>query len=385
MSEKILFVDDEPNILEGIRRQLRKRYSVLTAEGAQEGLAILASEAPLAVVVSDMRMPGMNGAEFLMRVRAADPDAVRMILSGQAELESTIAAVNEGHIFRFLTKPCGEENLTSTLEAALEQYRLVIAERELLEDTLSGIVKLLTEVIALVNPEAFSRAARIQRYTEGIAENLGSPYTWEIRLAAMLSQLGCLAVPAEVIERALTEQPMSDEERELYQGHAQVAAELLGRIPRLETVADIVGGHMRAADASGVGDAVRGWRTEIRGAEVLRAASEFDRLLSVGKSRGEALASLRESAGLPDEILQAVMKLRIEQGQEKVLTLGATDLRTGMVIDESLLDDTGVLLVASGQEVTEAMLLRLRSYASRGIVQEPFRVRVPPSSGDEAA
>ena len=79
------------------------------------------------------------------------------------------------------------------------------------------------------------------------------------------------------------------------------------------------------------------------------------------------------------------MKLRIEQGQEKVLTLGATDLRTGMVIDESLLDDTGVLLVASGQEVTEAMLLRLRSYASRGIVQEPFRVRVPPSSGDEAA
>ncbi len=93
-----------------------------------------------------------------------------MILSGQADMESTIAAVNEGHIFRFLTKPCSGEHLIDAVDSALRQYELVNAEKELLEKTLSGAVRILTEILGMTNPGAYSRAARIQRYAEGLIE-----------------------------------------------------------------------------------------------------------------------------------------------------------------------------------------------------------------------
>ena len=103
---RVLFVDDEPNVLDSIRRQLRKSCEILTATSGVEALALLKDTGPVALVISDMRMPGMSGAELLAKIRDLYPDTVRMILSGQADLESTISAVNEGHVFRFLTKPC---------------------------------------------------------------------------------------------------------------------------------------------------------------------------------------------------------------------------------------------------------------------------------------
>ena len=119
---RVLFVDDEPNILDSIRRQLRKSYDIVTATSGIEALALLKATGPVALVISDMRMPGMNGAELLTTIRDDYPETVRMILSGQADLESTIAAINDGHVFRFLTKPCHEEGLRRAVNAGLEQY-----------------------------------------------------------------------------------------------------------------------------------------------------------------------------------------------------------------------------------------------------------------------
>jgi DNA-binding NtrC family response regulator len=122
MSRKVLFVDDEPNILEGVRRQLRKLVTLDTASNADEGMQAVLQNGPYAVVISDMRMPYMNGTKFLSQVRAVHPDTVRMILSGQADVDSTIAAINDAQIFRFLTKPCSGDNLVSAVEAALQQF-----------------------------------------------------------------------------------------------------------------------------------------------------------------------------------------------------------------------------------------------------------------------
>jgi len=157
---KILCVDDEPLILEGLTRQLRRNYQVKTAVGGEAALAVLEKESPFAVVISDMRMPGMNGAEFLKRSLKGWPDTVRMLLTGQTELDAAISAVNEGNIFRFLTKPCAPDALTSALTAAVNQYRLVTTERVLLEQTLHGSIKTLTDILALAQPTAFGRATR---------------------------------------------------------------------------------------------------------------------------------------------------------------------------------------------------------------------------------
>src|SRR5450631_4101005 len=117
MTEKILFVDDEPAVLEGYKRLLGRELAIDTAIGGESGLAAIADSGPYAVVISDMRMPGMNGAQFLAKVREVAPTAVRLALTGYVDIDTAMSAVNEGNIFRFLTKPCSKENLSRAIEA----------------------------------------------------------------------------------------------------------------------------------------------------------------------------------------------------------------------------------------------------------------------------
>jgi DNA-binding NarL/FixJ family response regulator len=133
VNRKILFVDDELSILEGYRRILHHEFDVATALGTEDGFAALRAEGPFAVVISDMRMPGMNGAEFLARVRQKSPATVRMLLTGYSDMDAAIAAVNQSQIFRYLTKPCGKEVLVEAIQSGLEVYQSAIAERELVK------------------------------------------------------------------------------------------------------------------------------------------------------------------------------------------------------------------------------------------------------------
>jgi PAS domain S-box-containing protein len=134
LSEKILLVDDDPAVLDGLRR-VQHGMKIETAVGGECGLEILQTNGPFAVVVSDMRMPLMDGVQFLAKVKAFAPSTVRMMLTGHADLDTAIAAVNEGSIFRFLTKPCSKETFKTAIHDALAQHRSAMAERSLLEKT----------------------------------------------------------------------------------------------------------------------------------------------------------------------------------------------------------------------------------------------------------
>lgn len=118
---------------------------------------MIESRGPFAVVVSDMRMPRVDGAQFLARVEEASPDSVRIMLTGNADQEAAVRAINEGHIFRFLNKPCRPQLLVGTIAMGIRQYRLQTAERELLEKTFSGGIRLLSDVLAIASPDAFGR------------------------------------------------------------------------------------------------------------------------------------------------------------------------------------------------------------------------------------
>ncbi|MBP2228857.1 signal transduction histidine kinase [Azospirillum agricola] len=129
--EKILLVDDDPNVLSGYRRHLGRRYTLLTALGGQEALALLDGEPDVAVIIADMRMPGMNGVQFLTECARRHGDAVRVMLTGNADQDTAVQAVNRGHVFRFLNKPAPIEDVIEAVEAGLRQHRLHRAEREL--------------------------------------------------------------------------------------------------------------------------------------------------------------------------------------------------------------------------------------------------------------
>ena len=377
MCERVLFVDDEPSVLEGIQRTLRKQVDLQTAPSGAEGLRLLQEAGPFALVISDMRMPAMNGAQFMAKVREQAPDTVRMILSGQADLQATIAAVNEGHIYRFLNKPCPSDQLLAAVKDGLEQYRLLTAERVLLEQTLSGSVRMLIEILGMVIPAASSRASRLQHYTLALAAALGLPERWQWGLAAFVSQIGCVALPKETLLKVEAGQALTGEEKRLYESHPEVAGKLLAAIPRLEDVAAIVTAQFETLDFAGKPEDVRQWDVRSIGRMLLRAAIEFDRLVMRGATREAAAESLRASKlGLPAAITKALSTLSITSRERVVRQIRLKDLALGMILDEDLVTPKGIRLVPSGQEVTGTLIVRLTSIAGGVGVAEPFRVQV---------
>src|SRR5688572_23258210 len=194
---KILFVDDETRILEGFAVLLRKDYEVHIASSGEQALQKMSEMTKLAVIVSDMRMPGMDGASFLSAALQRCPQATRILLTGEASRESAILAVNKGQIFRFLAKPCPIDELKAALEAAVAQHYLLNAERNVLQETLIGCIDALMEVLALANPAAFGRANHIKRLCSELAVRLGCAGFWQLEAAAMLSQIGYLSLPPE--------------------------------------------------------------------------------------------------------------------------------------------------------------------------------------------
>jgi FixJ family two-component response regulator len=131
MADKILFVDDEPAVLDGYRRMLHREFEVDTAVGGERGLMLIHDSGPYGIVISDMRMPGMDGAEFLSQVRQKSPETMRMLLTGYTDINAAIKAVNEGNIFRFLTKPCSKETLVEAIHIGMDQYRSITTEKQL--------------------------------------------------------------------------------------------------------------------------------------------------------------------------------------------------------------------------------------------------------------
>jgi response regulator RpfG family c-di-GMP phosphodiesterase len=377
VNQRVLFVDDEPNVLEGIQRTLRKQVDLQTASSGAEALRLIGESGPFAVIISDMRMPAMNGAQFLAKVREREPDTVRMILSGHADLEATIAAVNEGHIYRFLTKPCPTDRLLAAVEDGLNQHRLLTAEKVLLEQTLSGAVKMLIEILGMVSPAASSRAARLQRYTIELSGALGLAPHWEWGLAAFVSQIGYVALPKEMLFKVEACQTLNEEEKRLYESHPEVASKLLAAIPRLEDVAAIVTAQFGSMNNGDLPDDLRQWDIRNAGQLLLRAAIEYDRLVSRGASRDSAIQTLRRSALMfPSSVLKALARLSTSAKGTMIRQIRLADLTVGMTLDEDLVSPKGIRLVPSGAEVTTTLMIRLTSIAGGVGVAEPFRVRV---------
>jgi response regulator RpfG family c-di-GMP phosphodiesterase len=379
MSDKILFVDDEPGVLEGYRRLLHKGFSVDTALGAGDGLAAIADarEDPYAVIVSDMRMPEMDGAQFLSRVRVISADSVRIALTGYADIQTASNAVNEGAIFRFLTKPCEKEVLAKALTAGVVQHQLVVAERELLEKTLRGSVKVLTEVLSLVNPAAFSRGVRVGKYVQHIVKELQLNTPWQFEVAGMMSQLGCVTLDTETIEAVYAGRRLSAEEQARFDTHASVAGELLSRIPRLEAVARMIAQQDSALPTSAAGVDLKQDPVAL-GAQILKVAIAYDQLLSAGNGQGESLRRLRSR---PEQfvgmVVDALANLELEARPMEVRMCSLSDLECEMVLQEDVRTAAGMLLVAKGTQINYALLARLRNFLRRSTISGTVLVHVP--------
>ncbi len=373
--EVVLFVDDDENILSAFLRQFRRRYHIHVAHSAEQALEKLQTTGPYAVVVSDLRMPGMDGIEFLARVRKRSPETVRIMLTGYADLDASMAAVNDGHVFRFLTKPIAPDQLIKALDAALAQHRLITTKNTFMEETLGACLKLLSDVLALVSPVAFSNTARVKRYVRHIATTLDLPKPWRYILAADLSQIGCISVPPAVLEKRARGETLTPDERALLAPHPRVAAKLIAQIPRLENIAQMVANQDTPFHQLHDTSEPRERDPVALGAQLLHIAFDYDDLRQSGLTHRQAIEKLEADPREHDPILvQALASLETETRPTAPQDLPIEDLRVGMILADDVRGTDDLLVAAKGQELTVPVLERLRRLARVGWLAGPIKV-----------
>ncbi len=370
-NRRILCVDDEPRVLEGLERTLFEHFEVSTESNPVRALSVLTEGAPFAVVVSDMRMPEMDGASFLARARQLAPLTSRMLLTGQAEVDAAVAAVNQGQILRFLCKPCPPDVLIPAIEVGVEQYRLVTAERELLERTVTGCVRLLSEILSLVAPALFSRTQRIKSLVTHIAAKLQVEDPWRFELAALFSMIGCVGLPESTLERVLAQRPLDPGEQKAFDEHPLMAHRLLCDIPRFEEIAAMIKLQTGGPHGSLTTDVERG-------GAMLRIATRVDRAIASGRSLADALAEAGRKLDASEvPLLKALSDYRNVDGSTTVRALNVAQMTAQMQLEEDVRTTNGVVVVPKGRELSMVLLERLSKFSRAGTLVEPIRVRVP--------
>lgn len=376
-TERILLVDDDVNALAGFRRQLRARFTCETAESGAQGLEIIAKSEPFAVVMSDMRMPGMDGISFLAQVELHAPETVRIMLTGNADIETCIDAVNQGHVFRFLTKPCEPDLMAKAFDAGIAQYRLIRAQRELLHGTVAGCIRTLADILAVVNPAAFSRSTRVRRYVRHIAAQLNSPHLWEYEMAAALCQIGCVALSPEILARITTGRPLTNEQRSILANHPMVGCQLLAEIPRLKLVALIIG-KQRTPPHNPVMPHEHMSDDEVvdLGAQILRVALDLDVLTSHGETFIQALASLHERYGNDHPLVDSLMSYEKDAEDKTVVRVTAGELTPHMATAMEIKDAQGRQLLPKGHRLSGPMVHYLQGCVQAKEVTDSFLVEI---------
>jgi response regulator RpfG family c-di-GMP phosphodiesterase len=379
MNKKILIVDDDSHILSGLKRILSDRFDIITVDNGEQGINALKGKGPIAVVVSDFRMPEMNGIQFLSSARQISPDTVRVLLTGHADMQAAIDAINEGNIFRFIAKPCQNEILIKILNAAIEQYRLITAERELLENTVRGSIKVLGNILSMISPLAFSCSTRISKIARGIAVRLNIEKEWEVEIAAVLSQIGCVTIPGEILEKKYRGELLSKDEKKLFLEHPQAGRRLLSNIPRLEGIAEAIAYQGKQYDGGGV-PIDNKKRTDIPLiARILKVVLDFDAMVTSGKSEIQALSEMKKNSGWYDPVVLEVLTTEVVSIIKEVYVkqeIMLKDIVPGMVLADDIKTNKDVLLIQKGNEITEVMKKRLLNINNVNSIVEPIKIIV---------
>ena len=311
LSDEILFVDDELNILDSYRRKFRKMYAVTIANSGAEAIELIKNNIDkYKVIVTDYKMPNMDGIELLTNIKNLNTDIVRVIITGQADLDITIKAINNGNIFRFLTKPCESETLIAVIDASIKQYNLITAEKELLEQTLKGSVNMLLDILSLVRTDVFSKSSRIKQYIIHVCQILQIKRSWDLELAAMFYFIGTITLPDDIIIKITVGRALSEQEQELCKESQELRNNLLKNIPRLEPITKLIEYiDWDFKSFSDLPNNITDYNKTILGAQILKIALAFDDLIIAGEvKQKELITTLEQTKGLYNPKILACFK-----------------------------------------------------------------------------
>ncbi len=376
---RILLVDDEKNVLEAYKRNLSDEFELEIADSGAAALEFFSKDKPFHVIVSDYKMPKMNGVELLEKVRNISPETIQIMLTGQADMEAIINLINKGKIFRFLTKPCSTEDLLFTIKDAVRQYELVSAEKELLGKTLGGSIKVLADLLALAKPQAFTKTQRIRKLARMIYSDLEIEHKWQIEIAATLSQIGCVTIPDDILKKVYKGLILSESENYMFSSHPSIGADMIKSIPRMDKVAEIIRYQEKNYDGGGFpADNVK--ENDIpAGSRILKIALDYDKAITGGMDSGKVLSEMSRKSGVYDPFFFAIAEKKffsIEKTKNTFVNkeISSKNLEVGMFLNEDLISASGAMLSTKNQPITPALISTIRNYVNNGQLKDMIKV-----------
>lgn len=376
MKDRVLIVDDEIEILSAMQRNLRNDYLVTVAIGAKEALEILNTSPSFAVVISDFKMPEMNGLDLLRIIRTNFPNTIRVLLTGFADLDLSIKAINDGYVFRFLTKPVEFNTIKQTINECIQQYKLITAEKELLEKTLKGTIKLLIDIMSITNPKITNIAGRIRSVAKDIALQMNIQNTWEVEIAGLLSQLGFIILPDEITSKLFNNKQLTNEELLQYKESPVQASKLIELIPRLANIAEGIRYMFINYDGSNCNTSDFNQSKIPLISRILKVSYDYNYYIEIGL---DSIKATEKMMATPYQYDPAILNILLEITNIKskgyvIKSIPYKQLRIGMILAENLKDESGMTLIARGQEITDAVVMRLMTIARSKKIQEPIRI-----------
>lgn len=372
MNNKILCVDDEESILKGFQLNLRKDFELHLASNGVEGLEVFDREQGFALVLSDMRMPQMDGATMLSEIKKRDPEVVTVLLTGHTDFESAMSAVNEGSIFRMLSKPCPPEMLIRVLNDGLAQHDLIKSKRILLDQTLRGAVDALAQSLSTVKPLFFGRAQRVRRIANELAEMIKLEDAWRVDIASIFSQLAYISLPESVSEDVYYKKDLTSSVKEMVRRFPDDTQKLIEKIPGLEEVGEIleklaIQHRFETEDGSGIR----------KSASILRVALDFDYYEEQGHDRSLIVQTLKSRKEEYDpEITECLSQLLVVAEQKyRLEEILIRKLEIGMRLAQELRLSDGLLVASSGTDVDRQLLRVIRNYSSC-FAESPFPKKI---------
>ena len=402
-SHKILLVDDEANILKSLKRVFRKQdYTIYTTTSPTEGMNIIHQES-ISLVLSDQRMPEMNGSEFLAQVKNESPDTMRILLTGYSDMEAATQAVNDGGIYKFLSKPWEDELLKLTVGRALEKYdlkeenkklteltkqqneslnqinqslekkvqerTLEIAEKnKLLEQRIFETIKIFSRILNLRNPLMSNHGKRVEAAVRYMAEQLDLRENdkEQISIAALLHDVGMIGMPDNIVNTNFTR--LSETKQEQFKQHTIIGENCVKLISGFETVAGMIRSHHEHIDGTGYPDKLLGEAIPL-GSRIIAIADAYDEMVNAGNIKPQAaLETIKQQAGtLYDPNLIPLFRDYLEssgvQKQDEIEKVTRLDnLEPGMVLSRELLTVNQTLLAPEKTTITESLIQKLKNF-----------------------
>lgn len=378
--EHLLVVDDDPKIREAFVRLFQDKVKVITFAETEGALKWLKEGHSAAVIVSALNVPGRGGNAFLQASETFTPHAARLILTKDTALEPVKQAVNEGSIFMILSKPCTATELTSAIEEAMAYHDGIMKERQVLEKTLAGSVKLLIEMLSLFHSEAFRRTPVIRAQALKLAKKLGLKRNWELEMAVMFSPLGEALLPKEILSRYLAARTLTEQEREILKRAPEQTRHLLQNIPQFEKVADVLYLSGRGFDGSGFPEDGPSGKDIPINARIIRILSDLWYASPESGVDAAAFEALSINGKKYDpqllEIAKSCLLDGVEPLEERSVTLCyIRALKPGdILIDDVLTESSHELVLSRGHQLTQTTIRRLEQFNHVAGIRQPVRV-----------